>query len=97
MGRPDINTTVVFLCTRESKINEDDWNKLERLLIFLKNTIDEKIYIGVFNLESLYTWIYTSYAVHPDMKIHTGGVILFGRSMLHCRSGKQNLNTKILT
>ena len=49
-GRTDIEPTVEFLCTRVSKSNEDDWKKLDRLLIFLKNTIDDKRYIGVFNI-----------------------------------------------
>ena len=92
-GSPAINPTVVLLCTIVAKRNEDDWKKLERLLVFLKNTIDDKICIGVFNIESLYTWIDAKYAVHPDMKIHIGGAILFGQGMLHCRPGKQKLNT----
>ena len=33
-GRPDINPTVEILFTRVSNSNEDDWKKLERLLIF---------------------------------------------------------------
>ena len=92
-GRPDIDSTVAFLCKRVSKSNEDDWKKLERLLVFLKNTINDKSYIGVFNIESLYTWIDAAYAVHPDMISHTGEAILFRRGMLNCWSGKQNLNT----
>ena len=79
------------------KSNEDDWKKLVRLLLFLKNTIDDKRYIGVFDLESLYTWIYVAYDVHLDMKIHTGGSIFFGRGMLHCWSVNQNINTKSST
>ena len=55
MGSPDIYPTVAFLCTKTPKSNGYDRKKLERLLIFLKNTIDDKRYTGVFNLESLYT------------------------------------------
>ena len=73
MGIPDIEPTVAFLCTRVLNRNEYDWKNLERLLNFLKNTINDKRYIGVFNIESLYTWIYAAYSVLPDMKIHTGG------------------------
>ena len=96
-GSREIDPTVAFLCTRVFKSNYDNWKKLERLLMFLKNTTDDKIYIGVFNVESLYTWIDSAYACHPEMKIYTGGAILFGKSMLHCWSGKKKLNTKILT
>ena len=74
-GRPDINTTVAFLFTRVPKSNYDYWKKLDRLLIFLKNTIDDRRYIGILNLESLYTWIDSAYTVYPDMNSHTGGSI----------------------
>ena len=67
---------------------------LERLLIFLNNTIDDKRYIGLFNLESLYTLIDVAYTVHLDMEIHIGGAISFGRGMMHCGYGKKNLNAK---
>ena len=35
-ARPDIVTAIAFLCTRVSKSTEEDWNKLKRLLEFLK-------------------------------------------------------------
>ena len=54
-GRPYINPTVAFLFTRVSKSNEDDCKKLERLLIFMNNTVDNKRCIEVFNIESFYT------------------------------------------
>ena len=38
-----------------------------------------------------------AFAVHPDMKSHTGGVISFGRGGLACKSTKQKLNTKSST
>ena len=97
MGRPDIDPTVAFLCKRVTNSNKDDWKKLERLLVVLKNTIDDKRYIRVFDVDSLYTWIDAAYDVHLDMKIHTGEAISFGRGMLHCCSVNQNINTKIST
>ena len=33
-------------------------------------------------------WIYVAYAVHPNMKSHTGGAISFGQGMMHCWSKK---------
>jgi hypothetical protein len=38
-----------------------------------------------------------SYAVHPDMKSHTGGVMSFGVGGFCCKSTKQKLNTKSST
>ena len=59
--------------------------------------INKKRYIGVQHTTDLYAWIDTAYAVHPDMKSHTGGSMSFGTGTIHCRSSKQKLNTKSST
>jgi hypothetical protein len=46
------------------------------------------------DLNSLRTWVDASYAVHPDMKSHTGGFISMGISVVAAKSSKQKLNTK---
>ena len=38
-----------------------------------------------------------SYAVHRDMKSHTGGVMSLGHGIFHHKSSKQKLNTKSST
>ena len=57
---------------------------------------DERI-IGAKSLYDLYTWIDSSYAIHPNMKGHTGGVMSYGTGIIHARSGKQKLNVKSST
>ena len=42
-------------------------------------------------------FIDTAYAVHPDMKSHTGGCMSFGLGVLMAMSTKQKLNTKSST
>ena len=37
------------------------------------------------------------YGVNPALKIHTGGCVFFGYLMVHCKSSKQNINTKSST
>lgn len=96
-GRPDLEPYVAYLCTRVSKSENDDWEKLKRVLKFAKQTVLEKRIIGAASLDELYTWIDAAYAIHPDMRSHTGGMMSFGRGALHCRSSKQKLNTKSST
>ena len=43
------------------------------------------------------TWVDTSYAVHHDMRSHTGGVITLGTGAIMSKSSKQKLNTKSST
>ena len=95
--RPDLEPTVAFLSTRVSCSTVDDWNKLKRLLQFIKGTINDKRIIGANGLNDLLTWVDAAYAVHPNMRSHTGGCMSFGLGTLHARSTKQKLNTKSST
>jgi hypothetical protein len=96
-GRIDIQLAIAFLCTRVSCSTQQDWAKLRRVLQYLNGTLDLFLTLGADSLTSLKTWVDASYAVHPDMKSHTGGAMSMGRGAFMCKSTKQKLNTKSST
>jgi hypothetical protein len=96
-ARMDILLPVIFLCTRVSKSTVQDRTKLKRVLEYIKGTLDLTYTVGADDLSSFRTWVDASFAVHPDMKSHTGGVTSFGTGGLICKSSKQKLNTKSST
>ena len=96
-ARPDTLPTVAFLCTRADKATTQDWGKLKRLLQYLHGTLRLPRIFGVRDLGTLHTWVDASYAVHGDMRSHTGGAISLGHGTLTCKSTKQKLNTKSST
>ena len=96
-ARPDIELAVSFLCTRVQNPNLDDWKKLQRVIGWLEGTINDTRFIGANSLEQLFTWIDASYAVHMNMRGHTGGAISMGYGVIHSRAGKQRINTKSST
>jgi Reverse transcriptase (RNA-dependent DNA polymerase) len=96
-ARMDILLAVIFLCTRVSKCTEQDKRKLKRLLQYLNGTLDLTYTVGADDMGKIRSWVDASYAVHPDFKSHTGGVISLGRGGLVCKSAKQKLNTKSST
>ena len=97
-ARSDIQPSLSYLCTRVQKPNTSDWKKLKRLLQFINCTIDEKLTLRADKgLTFMKYWVDASYAIHPDMRGHTGGCLTLGRGMLHSRSLKQKLNTKSST
>ena len=57
---------------------------------------DERI-IGATTLRELFTWIDAAYAVHNNMRSHTGGAISMGYGIIHGKSGKQKINMKSST
>ena len=62
----------------------------------MKNTIKDKGIIGTKTLTDLYTWIDAAYAVHNNMKEHTGGAISIGYGIMHGKASKQKINVKKL-
>ena len=53
--------------------------------------------IAADSLTELHTWVDASYAVHNDMKSHTGGAMSLSRGVFSTKSTKQKLNTKSST
>ena len=53
--------------------------------------------IGADSLSIFQSWADASYAIHPDMKGHTGGVTSFGHVITHTECSKQKMNTKSST
>ena len=53
---------------------------------WVKETIDEKIILGVEILTDVYTWINVDYAVHSNIRSHIGGAIYIGNGVLNEKS-----------
>ena len=80
-----------------SKSTEEDWGKLKRVLEYLRGTIALELRLGAENTDELDSFMDVSFAVHEDMKSHTGGGVSFGIGVLMGRSTKQKLNTASTT
>lgn len=96
-ARPDIQTAVAFLCTRVKGPDEDDERKLIRVLGYLKETLHIPLVLGADGSNNVYWYVDASFAVHKDMKSHTGGVMTLGQGAVISMSTKQKLNTKSST
>ena len=81
------------MCTRVSCSTDQDWEKMRRFLKYLKGTETEYLTLGMNGIDLLETWIDASYAIHQDMKSHTGGMISMGRGAAMSKSSKQKINT----
>ena len=93
--RQDIQTAVVFLCTRVKNPDEDDYKKSKRVIQYLRDT--KNITLTIKPNNSPKWWVDSSYAVHPDMKSHTGIFMTIGKGGTYTASCKQMLNTKSST
>ena len=101
-ARPDIQTAIAFMTTRVKAPDEDDWKKLIRLLKYLRGTQFMRLMLSA-NRASLVRstnrstavkwWVDASYAVHPNMRSHTGLVMSLGEGCVQGSSSKQKINT----
>ncbi len=96
-ARPDLQTTVSFLCKRVKDCREDDYKKLKRMLQFIRATKDDYLTLSAASLHNVRWWVDAAYAVHPDMKSHTGGALSLGTGVIYGTSKGQKLNVKSST
>ena len=96
-GRPDLQTAIAFLCTRVQNPTRHDYNKLARVIKYLRKTRDLVLRLSAGNRNVIKWWVDASYAVHRDMRSHTGGTMSLGTGAVYSASKKQKLNTKSST
>jgi hypothetical protein len=96
-ARPDLQVAVAYLCTRVKSPNQSDYRKLTRVIKYLRLTIFIPLVLGWDGTGQL-TWsVDASFAVHKDMRSHTGAVLSLGQGALMSMSLKQKINTKSST
>jgi hypothetical protein len=95
--RIDIHTAVAFLTTRVTKPDKDDWNKLTRVIRYLRGSKELPLTLEADPNFTLQWWVDASFAVHPDMRSHTGAVLSLGKGGVYSLSVRQKLNTKSST
>ncbi len=88
-ARPDISLSIVFLTTRV----KGPWRKLCHLVEYLCSTHELPLILAADGTGVLSWYVDASFAVHPDMRGHTGGVITMGTGFPLDRSTKHKLNT----
>ena len=96
-ARRDIRVPVAFLTTRVRAPCAEDWTKLRRVLRYLYRNPALPLTLRADNLEVIEWWVDASFAVHPDMKGHTGGTMTLGKGSMIDVCQKQRFNARSST
>ena len=96
-GRPDVRTAVSFLTTRVVSPDDNDWKKLGRTLKYLNSTVDMPLTLTADGSGIIRWWVDASFAVHEDMKSHTGAMMSLGKGAVYSTSMKQKFMTRSST
>ena len=87
-ARPDIQLSVSFLCTRLRGPDNDDYNNLARVMKYIKGTINLPLILSIDNSGNITWYVGASFAVHKDMRNHTGGFMTMGTVGNYVQSSK---------
>ena len=97
--KPECLTAISFLTTRVTKCTQDDEEKLERLVKYIRHTKDRGIVLAPGKMGiRIRMFIDAAYGVHQDRTSHTGSCVVIGdRGAVHCRSSNQSSMSKSST
>ena len=96
-ARPDIHKSVAFLTTHVICPDEDDWNKLLRMMRYIRGTKEIPLILSADSINIMNWWVDGSYGIHPDARSQTGGTASLGKVFFVSTSIKQILNTRSST
>jgi len=96
-ARPDTCTSIAFLTTRVREPDKDDWAKLTHLVKYLRGTRKLPLILSANGSGILKWWVDAAFAVHPNMRGHSGGGLSLGRGFPIVGSTKHKLNTRSST
>ena len=96
-ARPDTCTAIAFLTTRVRNPDKDDWRKLVHLMKYLRGTRTLPLTLRADGSGILKWYVDASFAVHPNMRGHSGGGLSLGQGFPIVSSTKQKLNTRSST
>ena len=82
-ARPGILTSVAFLTTGVIDRDEDDDKKLGSILKYLSDTRDLVLTLESDGIGMVKWWVDVAFAVHHDMKSHTGSMVSMKRGALY--------------
>jgi hypothetical protein len=88
---------IMFLASRVKKPNKGDWKKLQCILNYLQGTQDDVVSLSADDTQTIKWCINSSFAMHKEMRSHTGAVMTLGQGALISDLTKQKVNARSLT
>ena len=92
-ARPDVQPVVSFLATRTTCSTNHDWAKLSRMMNFLFRTKDEVLKFSADGSYKIIWYVDAAFAVHPNMRSHTGAIMTMGKGAIQTISSKQKMKS----
>ena len=91
-GHLDIAPAIAYLTTWVQKPNHADWTKLCQMMQFLKQTVKDKLTLRADCSGCLSWHCDAAFALHNDLRSHTGSTFSMGNGAITSLSRKQGMN-----
>ena len=72
-ARPDIQLAVKSLCTIVIVTDTGDYKNMARVMKYIQVKIGLSLILSIDKSGNIKWYVYAAFAVHKDMRIHTGG------------------------
>jgi hypothetical protein len=95
--RQDLLLGIVFLASCIKELNEGDWKKQLHMLDYLEATKKDFTSMSANNTQTIKWYMDSSFAVHKDMRSHTGAIMTLGYGAVISDSTKQKFNARSST
>jgi hypothetical protein len=96
-GCQDVQPAIAFMVTRVTEPNKGDWKKLVKMMNYLKATKDDVPCMSADDTGTIKWHVDAAFAIHKDMKSHTGATMTLGSGTICSISTKQKVNTQSST
>ena len=93
----DLKTSIAFLTMRVYHPNIDDYKNLVRCVRRIRATEEITITLEASKASVTRWWIDSTYGVHSDTNIHSGGMMSLEKGAIQRKSINQKLNTQSST
>ena len=85
------------MCTRVREPGTDEYKNLARVMKYIQLAIGLPLILSIDKSGNIKWYVDAAFAVHKNMRSHTGGFTNMGKGGAYLKSSKQNLNTKSST
>ena len=89
---PGINPTIYEIAARVRSPNVIYCNKMVRVLKYLNGTSKYHLMFSIDDMRVIKWYVDASFSFHPDSKIHTGSIMMWGTGATQSGSMKKKLN-----
>ena len=96
-GHPDLQTSIVFHCTRVCQPDEDGDKKLANIIRYREKTKSLPLILSIGKDVIIEWWVDAICVVHNDMKSRTGVIISLEKGATYATLSKQKIGTTSFT